>query len=202
MGIFIDPTMQHTENKTSRRKKVPPPKLSIKPTSRCAKFQPNSPRTKIISSKLYVASRKKANDLNYFKQNQIKRIITLDQSPLKTDIKRLIGEENYMHIDISDSAETEIREHFEETADFIRSSKGRVLVHCQAGVSRSPTIAIAYLMREFRLKFEEAFRLVVERRRISSPNFSFLGQLKEYELQLERMDKKRLMYSKQFSLQI
>ncbi len=43
-----------------------------------------------------------------------------------------------------------IKQHFDEVCGFIRRAiegKGRVLVHCAAGISRSSTLTLAYLMR-------------------------------------------------------
>jgi len=50
--------------------------------------------------------------------------------------------------------------YFPACVDFIksaRSSGGTVLVHCYAGVSRSATIVIAYLMAEMNMGFMDAF---------------------------------------------
>uniref|UniRef100_A0A8C9R8H6 protein-tyrosine-phosphatase n=1 Tax=Scleropages formosus TaxID=113540 RepID=A0A8C9R8H6_SCLFO len=52
-----------------------------------------------------------------------------------------------------------------------------VLVHCAAGVSRSPALAVAYVMYRLGLCLDDAF--VKERRPTISPNFNFLGQLQE-----------------------
>lgn len=71
--------------------------------------------------------------------------------------------------------------------DAVKDCRGRVLVHCQAGISRSATICLAYLMMKKRVRLEEAFEFVKQRRSIISPNFSFMGQLLDFErsLQLE-----------------
>lgn len=53
--------------------------------------------------------------------------------------------------------------------------------HSVAGVSRSPTIAIAYLMREHHLTAEQALHFVREKHPILAPNAGFLKQLQVFE---------------------
>ena len=62
--------------------------------------------------------------------------------------------------------------------------KGGVLVHCAAGVSRSSTTIIAYLMRENKIGFNEAFNFVKKRRSVICPNYGFQRQLKQFEREL------------------
>lgn len=67
----------------------------------------------------------------------------------------------------------------------IRLLNRRVYVHCNAGISRSPTIIIAYVMRHLKVYFDDAFKLVKEKRLSINPNAGFVAQLKEYECYLK-----------------
>ena len=64
--------------------------------------------------------------------------------------------------------------------DFIesaRASRGRVLVHCSQGVSRSSAIVIAYTMWRRGWGYDAAFQYVKERRGVANPNVGFACQL-------------------------
>ncbi|KAG1968011.1 Tyrosine-protein phosphatase vhp-1 [Pimephales promelas] len=56
-----------------------------------------------------------------------------------------------------------------------------VLVHCAAGISRSPALAVAYVMYSLEMDLDHAYRFVKERRPTISPNFNFLGQLQLFQ---------------------
>lgn len=91
-------------------------------------------------------------------------------------------------INIADSSEQMLSKFFDEAHLFIdeaRRRKCNILVHCQAGISRSPTIAIAYLMRVNSLPLQDAYNLVKQCRPQTDPNLSFMGQLMIYEKSLE-----------------
>ncbi|GFT27799.1 dual specificity protein phosphatase 4 [Nephila pilipes] len=93
----------------------------------------------------------------------------------------------YKCIPVRDTGGEDIAAHFQEAINFIdqvKAQNGKVLVHCQAGISRSATICIAYLMATKRLRMEEAYKYVKSRRKIVSPNFSFMGQLLTFENQI------------------
>ncbi|XP_007957622.1 dual specificity protein phosphatase 2 [Orycteropus afer afer] len=94
---------------------------------------------------------------------------------------------HYKSIPVEDNQMVEISAWFQEAIGFIDSVKnsgGRVLVHCQAGISRSATICLAYLIQSHRVRLDEAFDFVKQRRGVISPNFSFMGQLLQFETQV------------------
>lgn len=59
----------------------------------------------------------------------------------------------------------------------IRNSGGRVLVHCEKGVSRSSTICIAYLIWKDKMTYDNAYDVVRRGRGIVSPNPGFMVDL-------------------------
>jgi len=78
--------------------------------------------------------------------------------------------------------------------NFIENNK-RVVVHCHAGISRSATAVIAYLMKTSKMTLNQAHEFVQAKRHIICPNFSFMGQLKSYQddLEVEVLGKNFLM---------
>ncbi len=74
-------------------------------------------------------------------------------------------------------------------ADEARQKKHGVLVHCLAGISRSVTITVAYLMAEHELSLEAAYDFVRDCKPNISPNFNFLGQLQDFERSLRFVKK-------------
>lgn len=93
----------------------------------------------------------------------------------------------YLKIDITDDPSSNIYKHFHECIDFIENAKstnGRVYVHCLAGISRSTSIVIAYLMNSQKIYYKQAFNFVKEKRPNVKPNQGFVMQLREFEKEL------------------
>ena len=93
----------------------------------------------------------------------------------------------YLKIALEDNSETNMFQHFYETSDFIHAAittGGRVLVHCNQGISRSSTLTLAYLIRFKNLNLEIAFSTLKARRSCSCPNAGFLMQLSNWELEI------------------
>lgn len=60
-------------------------------------------------------------------------------------------------------------------------------MHCFSGISRSPAIVIAYLMRAYLIDYDTAMKRVRSKRFFVSPNDGFLKQLKNYEKHIKEL---------------
>lgn len=88
-----------------------------------------------------------------------------------------------LRVYIKDGPDEDIGGLLDVVADFVATHTAHghnVLIHCTAGVSRSPTFVIGYLMKYKNMRFQTALDFVKQRRRCSSPNLSFLTQLSEW----------------------
>jgi protein-tyrosine phosphatase len=123
-----------------------------------------------LGSYLIAQNRKVLKDLN------IKNILNVSD-----DCDNCFENElKYLQINIKDSLNTNISEHFEKSYNFIDKCKGNILVHCYQGISRSSSIIIFYLMKKFNWDYEESYKYVKESRNIISPNKNFEIQIINY----------------------
>jgi len=74
-----------------------------------------------------------------------------------------------------------------------------VLVHCLAGMSRSATVVVAYLLATTSMNTQEAISFVRSRRPIIQPNYGFEKQLKVWEAMHFVATRKRRVSSKQIA---
>ncbi|KAM3597880.1 uncharacterized protein V6R79_010604 [Siganus canaliculatus] len=95
----------------------------------------------------------------------------------------------YLRIPIDDSLWDDLLPWIPQALQFIDaalSMGASVLVHCSAGISRSPALAVAYIMYSLGMDLDHAYRFVKERRPSISPNFNFLGQLQHFQSTLSQ----------------
>ena len=92
---------------------------------------------------------------------------------------------NQKIIQIDDIGSRNIIKYFGECLNFIDGNE-KVLVHCMAGVSRSATIIIAYIMWKKKMKYDDVLNFVKQKRPIVDPNEGFVKQLKLFEKELEK----------------
>uniref|UniRef100_A0A8C2Q5B8 protein-tyrosine-phosphatase n=1 Tax=Cyprinus carpio TaxID=7962 RepID=A0A8C2Q5B8_CYPCA len=134
---------------------------------------------------LYLGSQRDVLNKELMTQNGITYVLNASNTCPKPDF---ISDNHFMRIPVNDSYCEKLLPWLEKTNEFIDKAKVsncRVIVHCLAGISRSATIAIAYIMKTMGLSSDDAYRFVKDRRPSISPNFNFLGQLLEFERGLQ-----------------
>jgi protein tyrosine phosphatase len=128
---------------------------------------------------LFLGNLEDASDINLLNKYDIKYIINISGFENKFPKKFV-----YYKININDSPNENIFRYFRETGEFINNavSTGKnILVHCHAGISRSASIIIAYLISWTNRSFDQSYSLVKSRRPIINPNPGFINQLKKLE---------------------
>jgi hypothetical protein len=97
------------------------------------------------------------------------------------------SEFQYLNLNIADEQDVLISDYFEISHKFIDQAikdGGNVLVHCEAGISRSSTIVISYLMASTHQTLKPCLDLVKRLKPNIGPNKSFFQQLLEFERKL------------------
>ena len=90
----------------------------------------------------------------------------------------------YMGIALVDLPHENISLYFDQVADFIHhclSHRGKIVVHCAMGISRSTTCVVAYLIKYCNMNVNEALKLLRKKRAIIDPNPGFIIQLKNFQ---------------------
>jgi len=109
----------------------------------------------------------------------------------------------YKNIAIKDSEFVNISDYFAETTEWMSNilavNTNKILVHCAKGISRSPTIVIAYLMYTQKLSFDDAYTIVQTRRPCVYPNAGFICQLIDYGKLCSNTVECNSVYSTSFS---
>lgn len=140
--------------------------------------------TRILPN-LYLGCQRDVLNKELMQQNGIGYVLNASNTCPKPDF---IPESHFLRVPVNDSFCEKILPWLDKSVDFIekaKASNGCVLVHCLAGISRSATIAIAYIMKRMDMSLDEAYRFVKEKRPTISPNFNFLGQLLDYEKKIK-----------------
>jgi protein-tyrosine phosphatase len=148
-----------------------------------------------ILPNLYLSSYKPAQDLDLLKQLQVNCVLNLTSYEYNSN--KLRFETDYppeiisKHIIMADEMDVKLSDHLDEALSFIHHNIGnntsnKILVHCEAGISRSPTIVIAYLMRYHNESLKAAYDYVKQRKNNVGPQASFFEQLIQFEQQLNK----------------
>lgn len=137
------------------------------------------PEINKIDENLYLGNEDAALDKDLLKSKGITHVLAVGnflQMKFPDDF-------TYENFKIDDSPFQDIAQFFKRALKFIKSGKV-TYVHCSAGVSRSSTIVVAYIMYEKKMSFEDAYKYVKDRRSMVLPNKGFKTQLQEFEKKL------------------
>jgi len=147
---------------------------------------PPSPTTAGAGA-LFVGSMAAVHDRELLRQNRISHLVqVLDVPWLPASEKDGL---NCYRIDILDTSSADLKPHLEGVCNHIDRalrSGANVLVHCQQGISRSPAIVIAFLIRNRGMSFDAAYALVRRQRACVKPNSGFVRALQEWDSQWRR----------------
>ncbi|KAF8879643.1 hypothetical protein CPB84DRAFT_1687860 [Gymnopilus junonius] len=124
---------------------------------------------------LWIGDLRSAQDVDNLKTHNIFSILTAMRGRITID-------ETFIRhqIKLDDKEDEDVLAHLLPSIHFIQAEldKGRgVLVHCQAGVSRSATIVAAYIMYSRKVDPQVALDLIKQVRPSIEPNQGFLSQL-------------------------
>ncbi len=143
--------------------------------------------SEIISDFLFLGDYGNGSSLAELRALGISHVVDATNERLSEAACRDCGGVAYLPVDVWDTPSDPISNHFSAVNEFIgaaAAAAGRVLVHCRAGWSRSPTLVMAYLLHSGASQsLSDAIRTVLRERPMACPNDGFRDQLRSYELQ-------------------
>eukprot|EP01120_Amphizonella_sp_Union-15-10_P010402 TRINITY_DN414_c0_g1_i1.p1 TRINITY_DN414_c0_g1~~TRINITY_DN414_c0_g1_i1.p1 ORF type:complete len:169 (+),score=17.97 TRINITY_DN414_c0_g1_i1:68-574(+) len=145
----------------------------------------------VFSNFLYVGSRGAASNEELLKDHGITHILNVSGSQ-----QRFPGKFTYMNLTLVDKPDFNISEFFNEASEFIETARKqgkKILVHCTGGVSRSPTIALAYLVISRNLSLKDALMEIGSRKPNLNPNRGFCAQLLDLEFRVRGRNSVKLV---------
>ncbi|XP_078045622.1 dual specificity protein phosphatase 19 [Augochlora pura] len=166
---------QRYEEVGEKRKELPPGTpfvIDNKPDIRIAKVIPG----------LFLSSQDPVVIIEILQTHNIHSILSIGiDAPLKFD-----GIE-YYYCDLLDLPEADVTVSIKKCIKIIDENRMKnILVHCNAGVSRSPTIVISYLMVHEGLSFDDAYNKVKQVRDCIKPNEGFMKQLRTLQIACDK----------------
>ncbi|XP_073998013.1 dual specificity protein phosphatase 22 isoform X2 [Rhodnius prolixus] len=139
---------------------------------------------------LYVGNFRDSKDASQLDRFSITHIVAIHDAA-----RKLHPDKHYLCVMASDTPDQNLTQYFPICNDFIHAARlrgGNVLIHCLAGMSRSVTVAVAYIMTVTSLNWKEALKVVRVGRSVANPNTGFQKQLEEFEMTKLYEERRRL----------
>ena len=134
-----------------------------------------SDKMNYIIDNIYLGDMDAAADEEYLKSYNISTVVNCAEELVSnyTDLK-------FMELKLFDYTLDQIFPRFEVAYKYIKKhSENNILIHCAAGMSRSASLVIFYIMKEKKWDYDTCLNYTRERRPIVSPNEGFEEQFKE-----------------------
>lgn len=133
---------------------------------------------------IYLGNYDAASDINLLRKHKISAVLTVAAGTgLRYHPDAVASHDVIPAMDVD---YYDMTKHFDRCFDFMDKNRKftNVLVHCWAGVSRSATIVITYLMKKYDFSFDEAHSFVKKKRKQIYPNPGFVRQMRSFDTQL------------------
>ncbi len=132
---------------------------------------------KIIDN-IYLSNLTSAHDLNLIKENNIKLVIRL--SEYDDNINPYNNNIQFINIELEDWSidKKKLIIICEQVFELIKSFNGNILIHCNEGRSRSVSIIIYYLIKQYNYTYEDAYNYINNIKNNVRINSAFITELK------------------------
>lgn len=141
-----------------------------------------------ITDDLYLGARPEPAQLEAVEQAGITHVVSCLREDRRPEMAFLQASFDTLFIPMRDGVHEDIASAFPLFFDYVRGAQERgpakVLIHCEAGVSRSATLTIALLMQRAHKRFFETYCDVRAQRQAVLPNIGFASQLQRLEFDM------------------
>jgi protein-tyrosine phosphatase len=132
---------------------------------------------------LFLGSREDATDIKFLFENRIKAVINVAMELEGIKYPDFI---TVYHIPLDDHPQEDISRYFNDVYWYLlthRLSEENVLIHCYAGVSRSASFVLMYLIRKNQWNLRTSLAWLRQKRPQVKPNSGFIEQLHSFAVQ-------------------
>lgn len=174
--------IQYNNNKNNSKIDIADPRAASEPIQLDGSW---TEATEIVAG-LFVGSARAANDITMLRRKGIDAVLSAGTkfgNDMYARHRDVIAD--HFVVTAKDVPEQNLLTFWNATnawlAGHLDSRRARVLVHCQKGMSRSASIAAAFLIAHRNMSLADALHTLKSRRAIVSPNRGFLQQLQHFE---------------------
>ncbi|MBT8452037.1 MAG: dual specificity protein phosphatase family protein [Deltaproteobacteria bacterium] len=143
-----------------------------------------------ITPTLYLGARPNQERVHELKGAGVTHVVSCLRENERSQVAFLQQDFDHLFLGVHDGMHQDISKSFSSFFEFAAAatssdSEAKLFVHCEVGVSRSATLAIALLMKTEGMSFFDALCRVRSKRIQVLPNIGFASQLQRFEHELQ-----------------